>query len=580
MESSTFEFGAHNQGNQIGNNSGNIYFTNSSSQGNNTYDLRKLRELLPCVKNAIFNSNSIESPSFCHPKTRVQVLENIHRWIHGDNRHIFWLKGLAGSGKSTIARTIAQDCSNSQTGCESLWVATFFFSDKVRSADQLVTSIAHQLMTHPPFGEILGETLWRDSGALGILLPDQWMRMIWDPLSKMETKLLTLVIVIDALDECEEQEKLTQFLRRVEENSQAGQVRLRLLVTSRMTVLDYFTRQTSSCALQDIPVHEDIRIFLNNTLKKETVACDKQIDDLVRMSGGLFLWAETARRYITKGPKHTLMKRDRLEEILAGHKDSETIKALDSIYSTVLESPLRDSEKTIEKEKDLKKFRRKVEVCTSIKRLLGDIVVLFSPLSPKSLGGLISQSPNNIRATLQDYRAIIDVPEDDSRSLRMHHACFGEFLFDEQRSGSGKISFHVNSQQAHREMTTHCIRVMREMLRQNICGCASLCAPITEMKEENIASEINYACRHWTKHLRQSKSFTIESADVLSFLKAHFIHWLETMSVLRRISEVVRSIKYLHSFSHAEVTNLIFPIYVIDILKNDLGKCRTIRLST
>lgn len=59
----------------------------------------------------------------CLPDTRVDVLREIFDWAdRQDNRCIFWLNGLAGTRKSTIARTIARKYSEEHLG------ASFFFS--------------------------------------------------------------------------------------------------------------------------------------------------------------------------------------------------------------------------------------------------------------------------------------------------------------------------------------------------------------------------------------------------------------------------------------------------------------------
>ena len=45
----------------------------------------------------------------CLRGTRKEVLQVIEHWLMGGHgQRIFWLNGLAGTGKSTIAQTIAQ----------------------------------------------------------------------------------------------------------------------------------------------------------------------------------------------------------------------------------------------------------------------------------------------------------------------------------------------------------------------------------------------------------------------------------------------------------------------------------------
>ena|ERR1700733_3138706 len=80
----------------------------------------------------------------CLPHTRVDILKQIVEWADGGNeRCIFWLNGTAGTGKSTIARTVARKY-HDQGRLE----ASFFFSrgaGDVSHAGKFFTSITVQL---------------------------------------------------------------------------------------------------------------------------------------------------------------------------------------------------------------------------------------------------------------------------------------------------------------------------------------------------------------------------------------------------------------------------------------------------
>jgi hypothetical protein len=80
----------------------------------------------------------------CLPHTRVDILKQIIEWADGGNeRCIFWLNGTAGTGKSTIARTVARKYHD-----QGRLGASFFFSrgaGDVSHAGKFFTSIAVQL---------------------------------------------------------------------------------------------------------------------------------------------------------------------------------------------------------------------------------------------------------------------------------------------------------------------------------------------------------------------------------------------------------------------------------------------------
>ena len=50
--------------------------------------------------------------------------------------------------------------------------------------------------------------------------------------------------------------------------------------------------------------------------------------------------------------------------------------------------------------------------------------------------------------------------------------------------------------------------------------------------------DLRYACRYWAHHLRQSKESTLRT-EALSFLKCHFLHWLEAISLMGGLSETL-----------------------------------------
>ena len=87
----------------------------------------QLRAKLPYANDASFDSfHSQHNARLCLPETRIAILEDICTWIEGldsGDKSIFWLNGMAGTGKSTVARTIA----HKYAGLNKLG-ASFFFS--------------------------------------------------------------------------------------------------------------------------------------------------------------------------------------------------------------------------------------------------------------------------------------------------------------------------------------------------------------------------------------------------------------------------------------------------------------------
>ncbi|KAI9775014.1 MAG: hypothetical protein M1839_001614 [Geoglossum umbratile] len=161
---------------------------------------------LPIAKGASFDSHVEEHNTRCLPNTRVELLGQITEWVKDRNsKPIFWLNGMAGTGKSTIARTVTQLLANSsQLG------ASFFFKKgegERGNASRFFMTIAMDLVACVP-GLISGirKTLDTDLGISERLLKDQFEKLILHLLSEIRwvpSQALAYIVAIDALDECE-----------------------------------------------------------------------------------------------------------------------------------------------------------------------------------------------------------------------------------------------------------------------------------------------------------------------------------------------------------------------------------------
>ncbi len=116
----------------------------------------RLLAKLPCAAEATIHHYSQQGKSLCMANTCTQVLDRIMAWARGEpsnssgaggggsrSKRIYWLSGMAGTGKSTIARTIARAClDDSRLG------ASFFISrggGERKTARAFVITIAVQL---------------------------------------------------------------------------------------------------------------------------------------------------------------------------------------------------------------------------------------------------------------------------------------------------------------------------------------------------------------------------------------------------------------------------------------------------
>ncbi|KAF4487677.1 hypothetical protein CGGC5_v005968 [Colletotrichum fructicola Nara gc5] len=174
---------------------------------------------LPIVHEARYDSTDVQdiqdSPR-CESGTRHRIRETIRHWADDVSAEpLFWLVGPAGTGKSTIARTIADFFH-----AEKRLIAGYFFKRGEQGRNdttRLFPTLAAQLAeTIPGFKGYLQKSVGDlDRDAVEKKgLEAQFDQLLWRPLAdlSLDPSRLTNVIIIDALDECERPGHLGQVL--------------------------------------------------------------------------------------------------------------------------------------------------------------------------------------------------------------------------------------------------------------------------------------------------------------------------------------------------------------------------------
>jgi len=122
---------------------------------------------LPIIDRAAFNSQAEGSAPTCHPDTRVDLLHQIHEWADQPKTHaIFWLNGMAGTGKSTISRTVARHFADQHR-----LDASFFFKrgdgDRGKVTKLFTTIAAHLISAVPSVAMYVKNTIELDPAVTG-----------------------------------------------------------------------------------------------------------------------------------------------------------------------------------------------------------------------------------------------------------------------------------------------------------------------------------------------------------------------------------------------------------------------------
>ncbi|KAF2679968.1 hypothetical protein K458DRAFT_374045 [Lentithecium fluviatile CBS 122367] len=512
---------------------------------------------LPIATGASFNSRDEEHNARCLPNTRTELLKTIREWADDkDGKPIFWLCGMAGTGKSTIARTAAETfATGDKLG------ASFFFKKgegERGNASRFFSTIASDLVVHAP-GMLPGirKALDEDSALSQRALKDQFEKLILHPLSRVSQTHSTIpawIIVVDALDECEREEDVRAILQLLTRAKDMQPVSLRVLVTSRPELhIRLGFKQMPNGTYQDLVLHQvtkktiehDIRLFYEHELsairQERMLSPDwptaDQIQALVELAVPLFIFAATVCRYIgTKGghPEGYLRK-------VLGYQKS-TFSQLDRTYLPILEQLLLEQEED-EKEAWLQAFRK----------LVGSIVVLESPLSIASLARLLQVPQKEIACRLDALHSVLSVSDNQDIPVRLLHLSFRDFLVDRQRQG--KSQFWIDARDTHKSLAYFCLELMSgpDGLHQNICNLAAPGTIRCEIDEGTIAGhlspELQYACRYWVSHLEQSQQKIADGDATHLFLQKHLLHWFEAISLMRVSSGYVHLLTTLQALT-------------------------------
>ncbi|KAL6790916.1 hypothetical protein J3E68DRAFT_443164 [Trichoderma sp. SZMC 28012] len=493
---------------------------------------------LDYLHEATFNATNKQHAPSCLENTRVQVLSQIRSWIDDDGeKRIYWLRGMAGTGKTTISMTIAREYyRKGRLG------ASFFFSRSsgdLSSTRKFVTTIANELAESlPAYREHLQNALDSSPTITSRTLYDQWEKLILHPLGSisLEDDVQPILIVIDALDECDSEHDQGVLIQCLAKLSALEKITFRIFITSRPenTIHLGFDRITSY-SRQDFTLHDieesivaaDLRLYYRHELTgmdiDQSLITEETIDILARKSDRLFIHAATVCRFIRQGEIYAAK---RLQDFLAS-QDSllEPERELDSIYTTILKnafakfSTLRPGEM-----EDLQ---------LSYQKVVGSIVMLYDRMSPTDFATMVGEPVENVTRLLKYLSSVLDVPQETSGKIYVLHTSFRDFLSDPQRSSS--LHFSIDDRTIHANLLQHCLEIMANQLRKNIFRIREPGKRTKDISASEVDSHVSqvlqYACKYWIYHLQQSiqglltgikrSTLTAVVQDATRFLYAH-----------------------------------------------------------
>ncbi|KAF2162675.1 hypothetical protein M409DRAFT_37371 [Zasmidium cellare ATCC 36951] len=519
---------------------------------------------LPFAAEASYDSFAERSFAQCLEGTRIHLLNEIYQWADNANgRRIFWLCGKAGTGKSTISRTIARRFDKEQ-GCLG---ATFFFkrgeADR-GSARRFFPTLAKQLVQRVPrMDYAIADALKNDICTKN--LNEQFEHLLLRPLAGLhgiDHLRKTLILIIDAMDECEHSSDISLILTLLARAAAITSIRLCVFVTSRPELpvqlgfwkIDRDLHQDVVLEeAQETTIAHDIRAYLQHRfdeIKEEdwlSTTCDplpadwpgtSSIQALVDLAVPLFVFAVTMCRFIAEADPQA-----RLAALLR-QESLSSFSGLEKTYLPILEQMIRG-----------KDSEEEAQALAGFRDIVGSIVLLAEPLSIHSLSRLLQIPPRNIGQRLKQLNSVLSIPSNPFTPIRLFHLSFSDFLVDIREGKTNK--FRVDKVHNHRKLAAKCLRMLSEQgaLHQDLCNARSPRTRRTEFGKQEVAhiitADVAYACCYWVWHSVEGREMLCNDSQVHVFLKVHFLHWLEALSWLGRLSWVIAYMRELQT--HVDV---------------------------
>ncbi|KZV60585.1 hypothetical protein PENSPDRAFT_659473 [Peniophora sp. CONT] len=383
----------------------------------------------------------------CTPGTRDGVLADILTWAldeSDDCAPVYWMSGLAGQGKTTIAHTI---CERLEHDRQDVSMISFFCSRQLDSSQEklLVSTLAFELAeSSASYATELLHALQAEHNLGDQKLSVQMSKLLVGPWSRSAYRregMCPIVLVVDALDE---NEAGTEFVELILLASRRGQLAgLRILITSRpepdIVHLCKPIEGRAVCHLNDVPwylVQKEILLYLEDELPEHRG--EHYLVDVANASDGVFIYAATILRMV----KSSRRRRTRTEQAFVLRQladQASTARFLGNGQSTVLDELYKRI--VDDAFRDLRPVEREIRENVLMTALGGSL-----PLELPWMAYLANVDDQLAWMTLEALHPVLYIGE--YAQIHPHHASFTDFIYATYQTRMPSIWINI----VHRSM--------------------------------------------------------------------------------------------------------------------------------
>jgi NACHT domain len=309
---------------------------------------------LPCAVKAGYCSGNHKP---CLQGTREGVLWDIEAWEADEmNESVYWLKGVAGCGKSTIAQTFAE-----RSAAKGNLGASFFCSRDYpdrRNLHLIFLTLARDLAYwSADFKTALMPIIRVNPNVQDDTLPVQLEKLLVRPFKQTD---LSATIIVDALDECEDKEPVSEFLSALAVHV-GNMPTVRFFITGRPEDRIRSGFKLPSLRTKELPLHDvdsatvdsDIKAFVTfrldeiATRRRQSISgqwpSDRDIAVILKKTSGLFIIASVILRFIDS-PFASPQKRLKLIVDPQESTIYEGRSGIDVVYHQILSASFEDAD--------------------------------------------------------------------------------------------------------------------------------------------------------------------------------------------------------------------------------------------
>ena len=464
-------------------------------------------------------------------------------WRDGEMTRLLWIKGGPGKGKTMLLIGVIRELLKSPSNFNSSLQSFFFCQAKdpnLDNATAVLRGLIYQMLVQRPSlishirreYDKAGPKLFRERNAFsslsGILID-----MLRDP-SRNCTYL-----IVDALDEC--QSGLEQLLKLIVQILSDSSFKVKWLVSSRHRVdieeglrlekgkieLD-LEKNVQDQVSHAVDAYIDHKVLELARLKKYDAKLQADVQSyLQKNSDGTFLWVALVCKQLAD--KKTLRRK--------------TLSVLKSFPPG-----LRPFYQRMMEEIHAQTDSEDLELC---KQILAACTLAYRPIR------------------LEELISIAGLPDefsDDQESLRELVSLCGSFLIIRKATiyivhqsaqdylveqASTEI-FPDGRTEEQQRIVSRSIEAMDKVLQRDVYGLQHPGCSIDKVEhpDPDPLAPIRYACVYWIDHLCEIESSHNEvglydNGTIDVFLRKHFLHWLEALSLIKGISHGVLAIANL-----------------------------------